>query len=121
MHRIFSFKCDTTSKTTALKAWETKRFTFNLVNLSVSLIFSIPLYTVLPGSINFFLLPFVIGYFIFLNVFFTLGFLILKTILSLNKELSPKLAISVIWICFFWISLFLTSFLCLGYILINIP
>lgn len=64
-----------------LRWWELKRLLFNAFNFSAAVVGMISVYAAAPHFINFFLLPFIIGYGLLINLIylaFWLPFLVIK-------------------------------------------
>lgn len=121
LFKFFAFDKQTNDGRAELKQWQSKAFIFNLFVLSVIIIFSLILKLFIPGIIVFFLLPFVFIYMALINAFYFLGYIIVKAILFINPDISRYLVLSVVWICVFFISGFLTFILSILFIINNIP
>jgi hypothetical protein len=103
------------------KQWFSKASVLNFSNLLVMLIFGIILKITIPGIIAFFLLPLIFIYILLVNLFYLVGFFIVKSIEFANPDLSKISILSIVWICVYLISILLTILICTLFILISVP
>jgi hypothetical protein len=103
------------------KQWFSKASVLNFSNLLVILIFGIILKITIPGIIIFFLLPFIFIYILLVNLFYLVGYFIVKSIEFANPDISKIRILSIVWICVYLISILLTVLMCTLFILVKVP
>jgi hypothetical protein len=120
MKKIFSI--DTiNSKSEAIKKIESKRVLFNVINIIFAITGIIPIYLIYPKIINIFLLPFALFYFIYINIIFTITWIVIIIVKTTWEDINITIGASISLICISCLTAFLTLSLLIFYLILNIP
>jgi hypothetical protein len=119
--RQFYIKNSLDTFSSIIKWWESRRLLYNLYNLCALIIGILLIICFNPSIVNFFIIPFIISYGVLLNFVYFLGWLIIGISKYTWKNINVIVFTSITLIVFISMTFFITIFLCVGYLIINIP
>jgi hypothetical protein len=104
-----------------IKWYESKRLFFNIVNLVTLAIGMLLIYAILPSLINFFLIPFIIVYWIILNLLYFFGWIFSMMIKKVWIQFNITIITSISLMYITLSSMVITLSICILYLVLNIP